>query len=309
MTPRKSALVWRLVIPVALAILPLTLGAQSGPSSSPDDILKQETYQTPPKDLADAVLAPRYLNVSLTNASPDKKFFIDEIGDGPVVMKTFSKPFHELGGQFIDFKANRARALTVRNNVGIQVISAADGSKKAIQLPPGARVSNATWSPDGKSIAFYVHGEDATHIWIADAATGAAHQVTKTPVLATLVTTFDFTKDGKQIATVLVPDARAAMPQPPGSPTGPSVKLAMETDKNRVRTFPSLMSTPYDEALLEWHSTGQLALVTVTTGAVKKIGAPAMIRAIDVAPDGRFARVTRMRKPFSYDVPVSNFGQ
>jgi dipeptidyl aminopeptidase/acylaminoacyl peptidase len=189
------------------------------------------------------------------------------------------------------------------------VISAADGTKKQIQLPAGARVSNATWSPDGKSIAFFVHGEDATHIWMADATTGVSRQVTKTPVLATLVTSFDFTKDGKQIATVMIPDNRPAMPQAPASPTGPSVKLAMETDKNRLRTFPSLMSTPYDEQLLEWHSTGQLALVDVANGTAKKIGGPAMIRAIDVAPDGKYVRVTRMLKPFSYDVPVANFGQ
>src|SRR5262252_4765970 len=122
MTPRTSALVWRLVIPVAVA-LPLSLAAQRGATLSPDDILKQETYQTPPKELADAVLAPRYLNVSLANVSSDRKRFVDEIGDGPVVMKTFARPFHELGGQFIDFKANRARALTIRNNVAIQIIS------------------------------------------------------------------------------------------------------------------------------------------------------------------------------------------
>src|SRR5262245_15638049 len=197
MTPRKNALVWRLVIPVAVAVLPLTLGAQS--MLSPDDVLKQETYQTPPKDLADAVLAPRYLNVSLTNASPDRKFFVDEIGDGPVVIMTSAKPFHELGWVFMYFKASRRRTLTGRNTVGIQVISADDGTRIPIQLRAGARVSNAIWSPDGKSIAFYVHGDDATHIWLADAATGAAPQVTKTPVLATLVTAFDFTKDGKHI--------------------------------------------------------------------------------------------------------------
>src|SRR5436190_3797859 len=309
MTPRSNALVWRLVIPAAVAILPLSLAAQKTASPSPDDILKQETYQTPPRELADAVLAPRYLNVSLSNVSPDRRSFVDEIGDGPVVMKTFAKPFHELGGQFIDFKANRARALTIRNNVGIVIVSAADGSKRPIQLPAGARVTNATWSPDSKSIAFYVHGEDATHIWVADAVTGAARQVTRTPVLATLVTTFDFTQDGKQIATVLVPDGRSVMPQPSPTPSGPSVKLAMETDKNRVRTFPSLMTTPYEEQLLEWHATGQLELVDVAKGTVKKFGAPAMIRALDAAPDGKYVRVTRMTKPFSYDVPVGNFGQ
>ena len=36
----------------------------------------------PPKELADAVLAPRHLNVALSGLSPDKKWFVDEIGDG-----------------------------------------------------------------------------------------------------------------------------------------------------------------------------------------------------------------------------------
>ena len=71
MKSRQTALVWRLAIPAAIAVLPLTLIAQNGTTPSPDYVLKQETYQTPPKELADAVLAPRYLNVSLSNASRD----------------------------------------------------------------------------------------------------------------------------------------------------------------------------------------------------------------------------------------------
>src|SRR5687767_15570143 len=60
---------------------------------------KREQYGTPPKELADAVLAPRHLNVALTNLSPDKKWFVHEVGDGPAPMRTFAKPFHELGGR------------------------------------------------------------------------------------------------------------------------------------------------------------------------------------------------------------------
>src|SRR5215831_3092036 len=190
---RLAAIVVAALVPLAvLAQGPAPAGrAQSAPAKAPywaDEVLAKEGYVEPAPELAAAVKAPRYLNVTLTNPSPDKKWFLDTIGDGPVVMKTFAKPFHELGGLFVDYKANRARPLTVRNNVGIQIISAADGSKKQVQLPSGARVSNATWSPDSRSVAFYVHGEDATHIWIADAATGAAHAFTHTPVLATLVT-------------------------------------------------------------------------------------------------------------------------
>ncbi len=33
-----------------------------------------------------------------------------------------------------------------------------------------------------------------------------------------------------------------------------------------------------------------------------------MVRSIDASPDGTYLRVTRMTKPFSYIVPVSNFG-
>ena len=132
--------------------------------------------------------------------------------------------------------------------------------------------------------------------------------MTKTPVLATLVSTFDFTKDGKQIALVLVPDTRTAMPQAPASPPGPSVKLAMETDKNRLRTYPQPDVDALRGAAPRWHSTGQLALVDVAKGTVKRVGAPAMMPpAINLAPDGKFVRVTRMLRPFSYDVPVSNF--
>ncbi len=319
MTRTRQSAARRCVFAVAallLAVVPLRIaGQQSGqqtqppaaPSSWPDDVLKQEAYVMPPKELADAVLTPRYLNVTLTNLSPDKKWFLDEVGDGPVLMKTFSKPFHELGGLFVDFKANRVRTLTIRNNVGIQIISASDGTKRQIQLPAGARVSNAVWSPDSAAVAFLIDSDDATHLWIADVATGKSRQLTRTPLLATLVSTFEFTTDSKSIAAVLIPDGRAPMPQPPASPSGPTVKIA-DSDKNRLRTFPSLMSTTYEKELLEWHSTGQLALIDVAKGTVKKIGQQTMIRAVDVSPDAKFARVTRMVKPFSYDVPVSNFG-
>ncbi|HEX7486412.1 MAG TPA: prolyl oligopeptidase family serine peptidase [Vicinamibacterales bacterium] len=342
--PRRF--VW-LTCALLLALAPLTLTGQApspkaAPAQAPaaqakapaakeavplswaDKILQQETYATPPPELAAAVTAPRYQNITLSNISPDKKWFLNQIGDGPVPMSTFSKPFHELGGVFIDFKANRARPLTVSNGVGIQVVSATDGTKKVLATPPNARVSNATWSPDGSAVAYFVHRDDATHIWMTDLATNKPRQLTPKPVLATQVTSFDFTKDGKQIATVLVPDNRPPMPVAPIAPAGPQVKVHDAKDKNRLRTFPSLMSTPFELDLLQWHATGQLVLIDVQAtaprdpkakvvklvpgGGLKKIGQPAMIRSIDVSLDGKYVRVTRITRPFSYIVPVSNFG-
>jgi dipeptidyl aminopeptidase/acylaminoacyl peptidase len=333
------ASVWRamwLACALLVALVPLTLIAQApapatqgqaakdtAPLTWADKILQQESYATPPAELAPAVLAPRYQNVTLSNASPDKKWFLSLIGDGPVPMSTFSKPFHELGGVFVDFKANRVRSLTISNSAGIQVISAADGTKKVLAIPPNARVSNPQWTPDSSGVAYFVHTEDATHVWITDLATNKARQVTPKPVLATMVSNFEFTKDGRQIAVVLIPDGRAPVPVAPVAPSGPQVKVHDAADKNRLRTFPSLMSTPYELQLLEWHATGQLALVDVQAApaaakakpakgapvaGLRKIGQPAMIRAIDLSPDGKYVRATRMTKPFSYIVPVGNFG-
>ena len=57
---------------------------------------------------------------------------------------------------------------------------------------------------------------------MTDVAANQPRQITKTPVLATLVTSFEFTADGRQIAAVVIPDGRAAMPVAPPAPTGPS---------------------------------------------------------------------------------------
>ena len=304
------------------ALAPFTLIAQQGPARSTtapaaavapaqswaDELLSKEGYVSPPKELVDAVLAPRHLNITLSNLSPDKKWFLDEIEDGPVVMKTFSRPFDELGGVFIDYQANRARAITNGTRVGIQMISAVDGVKKAVAIPAGARVGSATWTKDGSAVAYLVHGDDGSYLWITDLATNKPRQISKTPLLLTLTNGFSFSGDGKSIAAVVPPDGRRARPSMPVLPAGPSIKLA-DSDKNRLRTFPSLMTTQYEFDLLEYHSTGQIALIDVATGAVKKIGAPTMVRSIDFAPDGAYVRVTRMTKPFSYIVPVNSFGQ
>jgi dipeptidyl aminopeptidase/acylaminoacyl peptidase len=315
-TPTRSDRAARIVVVLLLALLPLTLVAQNPPpapqataASWADEIIKQEGYAQPPPELAAAVLAPRHMNVNLSNLSPDKAWFLDEIEDGPVPLSRFARPFDEMGGLFIDYQANRTRGLTNSSRAGIQVISATDGTRKPVAIPAGARVSGARWTPDGAGVAYLAHTDTATHVWITDLATNKPRQITKTPLLATFVTNFEFVNEGRQIAAVLIPDGRTPRPERSAVPTGPEVRVAEESDRNRLRTYASLMTTPHDFALLEWHTTGQIGLVDVQTQAITKVGKPAMVRSLDVAPDGKHARVTRTLKPFSYIVPVNSFGQ
>jgi dipeptidyl aminopeptidase/acylaminoacyl peptidase len=288
---------------VAVVAAPLTAQSQRDPLT----VLADQSFVTPAGDIAEMVLAPRYLNVTLTNVSPDKRWFIHEIGDGPVTMDRFSKEFDELGGVFIDYRANRHRNLTIRTNVGIDIVSASDGSITKIDVPDGARISGATWSPDGSRVAFYVHTADETNIYIADPTNGNSRQITRSPVLATMVTGFEWTGNGEEIATVLVPEHRGARPLPSRIPTGPQVKQTNEGE-NMLRTYASLMATPYDEELLRWHATGQLAVIEVDSRDVTNIGEPTLITSFDFSPTGEYTRVETMLEPFSYVVPVRSFG-
>ncbi len=309
---RSPAFLLSLATLFALALSGAALHAQDAgaqdASSGAQATLDATGWVEPPAEIAEAVLAPRYLNVSLNNPSPNGMWFLHNVSDGPVTMDRFSRPFDELGGQFLEPQANRHRSLSIRSMAGLQVISAADGSVTDIEVPRGARVSAAQWSPDGSQLAFYVHTDDATHIHVADPGSGDSRQITRDAVLATMVTSFEWTSGGDEIATVLIPDDRPSRPMAPSIPAGPQVKRT-EDGRNVLRTYASLMATPYDESLLEWHATGQLATIAVDNRRVTNIGAPAMIRSFDFSPDGTYARVTTMQHPFSYIVPVTSFGR
>jgi len=296
----------------ALFVTLLAAGAEpsSGQDASwdPEAILAAEEWVSPPSAVANAVLAPRYLNAELTEPGPRGRWFIHQMGDGPVPMERFSRPFDELGGVFIDRRANRHRNLTNRSDVGITLISAQDGATVEVEVPSGARVSNASLSPDGSQVAFFAHFDDASYVYVAESATGSSRPVADRPVLATLSQTFQWTSDGSEIAVVVIPENRAPRPEAPTVPSGPQVKRTLEGE-NMLRTYASLMATPHDEALLKWHATGQLAFIDAESGDVETVGAPAMVWGMDVAPDGQHVRVELLQEPFSTIVPVNNFGR
>jgi len=298
---------WRLA--AGLWLLALPIGAQTVVQQgwNPKEVLAKETYVKPPAIVERIVAAPRN-SVTFTNPSPDKRYFLKMESDGLPSIDAFGKPHYRLGGVEIDWKANRARALTTRGSVGLTLIDPMTGAMRTIETPKGALVSGATWSPDGKSIGYLANFDAATHIFVADVASGKSTQITKTPLLAARVTTFDWTANGKSIVTVLLPDNRPPEPKRPAVETGPLVRTSEAGRVLQNRNYASLLRDQYDKDLLDYYTLGQLALIDVKTRAVKKIGAPALITTVDASPDGQYFRVTLQTKPYSYLVPVSNFG-
>jgi dipeptidyl aminopeptidase/acylaminoacyl peptidase len=281
---------------------------QNGELQELRDRLAKETYVTPPAEIARLVTAPRHRNVTLSDVGPDRRRVLKPLSSGLPVVSTFGKRWHNLAGLQIDPRANRARTLTTRASAGLEIVDATTGRTTTVELPQGATLSSPQWSPDGSQIAFLANFDDATYVYVADAATGRPRRVSTMPVLATLVTTVHWTADGKSIATVLLPDGRGPEPAAPAVAAGPQVRLTTPGAKNKTRTYADLLEGPYDQSLLAYYATGQLATLDVVSRAVRRIGRPAMIQAVDPSPDGRYFRVTLLTKPFSYFVPVSAFG-
>ncbi|HNV75985.1 MAG TPA: prolyl oligopeptidase family serine peptidase [Gemmatimonadaceae bacterium] len=300
---------WRLAAAV-LTATPSVLFAQQNADATwqPREVLTKETYVAPPSSIARLVSAPRQNQAPLTDLSPDRRYFLRTITDGLPSVQVFGKPHYYFAGLQVDYQANRARSLTNRGATSLALVEATTGKVTTIEAPKGATIASPAWSPDGSRIAYLADFDNATKLYVADVATGKSRPLGAGSLLATLVTAPEWSGDGSKVFTVLLPDGRKPEPKRPAIETGPLVRIT-DGDKNKTRTYASLLRDAFERELMEYYVTGQLAAVDARSGAVSKIGAPAMIAAIDPSPDGKYVRVTRMDAPFSYIVQYTNFAQ
>jgi dipeptidyl aminopeptidase/acylaminoacyl peptidase len=267
-----------------------------------------EAYLSPPEAIARLVNAPRESNFSYTTASPGaRKYFVHPISDGMPTLEQLGRPHYNIAGFQVEYLANRQRALITRSSIAVDLYDWQSGRTTRITAPAGSRIGSTSWSPDGTTLSFMAEFPTATQLWLADPVSGKSRPLGKVSLLATNVTNWEWTADGKSIVAVLVPDGRGPEPKAAPVPTEPLVRIN-EEGKLKTPTSADLVQSPHEMALIEYYSTGQLALIDVKSGTARKIGSPGMIRTLDASPGGKLFRVTYIDKPFSYFLPMSSFG-
>ena len=279
----------------ALLALTLLLCLAAGPL-----LRAQEPYKLPPKDVVVIVDAPPTPRVSMSPAR-DITALIDY--EAMPTIAYISQPLLRIAGLRITPVYNSRQVLSFSTGLGLKDIKT--GQLHKIALPDGAKFSGISWAPDGRTIALLRYVDSGIELWSIDVAAGTAKALTG-PVVNAVTSGTGWMPDGKSLLVTLVPDGRGPAPEAPRVPKGPNVQETAGKSA-KVATYQDLLKNALDEVLFDYYATAQLAIVDTATGAVRKVGRPGIFSDFSASPDANYILVDRVKRPYSYSVPYSEF--
>jgi len=265
------------------------------------------TYQKPSKeilDLVDVELAP---SVRMNEA---KTHMVLIYRNAYKTIEELSQEELRLGGLRIDPKTNIGSRVTYYNNLKIKNIANQKNQKGEVQavsgLPSNPRLSNFTWSPDQKKMAFTHTNKTGVEVWVLDIEMARAKKLTEANTNANLGDVINwFENSDALLVKMIVGEGPKLIDTESAMPTGPTVTVA-DGKKAQNRTYQDLLQNPNDE-----HNFEQLALskiMKVSLDGTQSMWLDnAMFRNISFSPDGNYVMVSQVKKPFSYLVPYRRF--
>ncbi len=256
-------------------------------------------YQTPPKAIADLLLA-----------KPTPGVNIDSKGDWMLLSERNAYPTVEELGQpevrIAGMRLNPANFSPSRqlfiNNFTLKNIKT--GKEMLVTgLPQNMLASSVSWSPSENKIAFLHTSAVRIDLYVIDVTTQKANRWNKQAVNNALGTAYLWIDDNTiqyKAATALP----GAAPQKIITPKGPAVQQATGKAAPSA-TFQDLIKTPYDEDLFQFYTTAQL--VQNRNGIETKIGTPAIYLGMSLSPDKKYLLTRKLHKPFSYLITAYGF--
>jgi len=272
-------------------------------------------YQQPPKIVMDALNAAPTPAISV---SPQRDYAVFmQLVRYPAIADV-AQPMLRLAGIRIDTNTNAVHLAPTFTSYAIQRLS--DGGEVKITMPHDAKVGAPIWSPDGKQFAFTNTTTKGVELWIATTATGQARRIDGAVVNGVFPTVIgggpagpptvgsvaQWLGDNTTMIVRLVPARRGVPPVETLIPKGPHVQESLG-HAGPAPTFEDLLSTPHDEDLFDYYATAQLAYLDTATGKLTPLGSSGIFTALRPSPDGMHLMVSRLHRPYSYQLPADRF--
>jgi dipeptidyl aminopeptidase/acylaminoacyl peptidase len=262
------------------------------------------TYQKPSPAIEQLLDAPE---TPVAHISPDRTLLLIEQPATFPTIADVAQPRFRLAGLRFNPKTSSPSAETW--SIGLKLQPIAGGPAKPVAgLPEKLKVTGTLWSPDSKHIAFYQRvdmGTPGLQLWVIDAAAAHAHRVGLVTLNSILGRPCEWMPDNAALLCKTVPTGRGPAPKISDVPTGPNVSESLGKVSPEP-TYEDMIHTPEEENIFEYYSTSQLAIVPLA-GPTKPLAVKGLINSVSPSPDGKYALVEAIHRPFSYNVPSQRF--
>jgi dipeptidyl aminopeptidase/acylaminoacyl peptidase len=257
------------------------------------------SYQLPPKEIADLLLAKPTPDVSFDS---EGEWMLQSERNSYPTVEELGQPEIRIAGLRLNPNNFSPSRQTFINNFILRNIKT--GKDFPISgLPTNMLAGNVRWSLNEKKIAFTNTTNSQVDLYIIDVATKTATKVNKKALNVVLGADLTWFDDNTIVYKTAI-STPSAIPTKPITPKGPTVQQNIGKAAPG-RTYQDLIKTPYDEQLFEFMATAQMV---INRGGVETpFGKPAIYESYSLSPDKKYFLVEVLKKPFSYLVPASGF--
>ncbi|MGO4878220.1 alpha/beta hydrolase family protein [Pedobacter psychrotolerans] len=257
------------------------------------------SYQNPPKEIADLLLAKPTPAVSMDGKA--EWILFSERNSYPSV-EELAMPEYRIAGLRLNPNNYAPSRQNYINNFSLKNIKT-NQTFQVTGLPAPLFAGNISWNPSETKIAFTQTTQKGVDLYVIDLTTKKAVKTNKAFLNVVLGSGLTWLNDQTLIYRTATQPAAAA-PKKPLMPKGPTIQQNLGKAAPSA-TYQDLIKSPFDEQLFEFFATAQL--VKNTAGVETPIGKPAIYTRVELSPDKNYMLTATIRKPFSYLVSAFGF--
>ncbi len=260
------------------------------------------TYQKPSKEILDLADYERAPSVSMDTK---KEYMLLSYRNTYKTLDELNQEEMRLGGLRINPITNISSTVTYINNLKVRKIK--DKNETQVTgLPQNPKISNISWSPDEKKLAFTHTTATGVELWVLDIASAKATRLTEATVNANMGSPYSWYRDNQNLLVRMLPKNRPALiDSKKDLPKGPTVSTS-DGSKSQNRTYQDLLKNKTDETNFETLVSSELYKIDLS-GKASLYKSADLYAGEGFSPDGNYIMITTIQKPFSYIVPLSRF--